>query len=57
MHEARKAVVQCARPMLTTPLEPHQTSPNLTKPHSQGTLPPHEVPKGDLAGGSYKGIK
>jgi len=26
----RKAVVHCARPMLTTPLNPTQTPPNLT---------------------------
>jgi hypothetical protein len=50
-----KVVMHCARPMLTTPLEPHQTPPNLTKPHLQGTLLPHEVPEGDPVGGSYKG--
>jgi hypothetical protein len=34
-----------ARPVLTTPWTP----PNLTP---LGTLPPHEVPEGDPAGGS-----
>jgi hypothetical protein len=35
---------------------PPGTPPNLTQPHSQGTLPPHEVPEGDPAGGSYRGV-
>ena len=48
MHKAHKAVMHYVCPMLTTPLEPHQTS--LTR-----DPPAHEVPEGDHAEGSYKG--
>jgi len=40
----REAVMHCARPMLTTPLKPHQ--PSLTR-----DPPAHGVPEGDPAGG------
>jgi len=48
MHKAHKAVMHYVCPMLTTPLEPHQTS--LTR-----DPPAHEVPEGDPTEGSYKG--
>jgi hypothetical protein len=38
MHKAHKAVIHCARPMLTTPLEPLQTS--LLTPLGPSTGPP-----------------
>jgi hypothetical protein len=43
MHKAHKAVVQCARPMLTTPLEPHQTSLTRDPPTLRG---PRRGPSG-----------
>jgi hypothetical protein len=49
-----KAVMRCARPMLTTPLHPTQKGRTLFTPHLphiliQGTLPPARA-QGDLGG-------
>jgi hypothetical protein len=58
----RKAVVHCARPMLTTPPRLHQKKDRMFfTPHPpyaliQGTLPPAKSPKGTSAGGSNKRV-